>query len=589
MKDVNWYTGSLFSLGVFAFVKSLFTWNIDPIWPFILITALVIVLDLFPIILPNGHEFVFGSIGSLLILFEFGFSACMLSFVISYTFIFLKKYRSFRKIKWFRYFTSLGMTFIALSISYALINVTENINLLIRVFLVASAFEIINYFLFIGIRRTVLGIPVSHNLTTTIPTQMILILTYVTALPRLLSINSHDLIKLGNELISTAIFMLIIIFLSRAYSKDITKRKQTETELRKNEAKYRHITENTSDLIWVLDVNGVFRYASPSSKWVLGLEPEELEGKFMIRRVHPENASNLRKVYTEAIRTKRSYQAEFRYRHSGGDWVIIEAHGKPVIGENGDVESIVVVARDVTKRKQTEELLRKSDKLSAVGQLAAGVAHEIRNPLTTIKGFLHLIKSGSCKVEYLDIALSEIERMESIINEFLMLSKPQAKNFKITDPRILIKNVITLLTTQAILKNVQILYEFDSNVPFVMCDENQLKQVFINLIQNAIEAMPDGGNILIHVKKPDTGNILIRVIDQGHGISEDRIHRLGEPFYSTKEKGTGLGLMISYKIVQEHNGTIEVQSKINEGTTVDVLLPSYREEAGGFDAQSQNR
>lgn len=244
--------------------------------------------------------------------------------------------------------------------------------------------------------------------------------------------------------------------------------------------------------------------------------------------------------------------------------------------ESNDVH-ILCIANDITERKLAEETIRKSDKLTVVGELAAGVAHEIRNPITTIQGFLQFIKPNNKDERYFDIMLSEIERIKLIINEMLVLSKPQVKKPEMKDVREICQTIIELFESQANLNNYEIMTEFDSNIPEIWCEANELKQVFVNILKNAMESMIDGGQIFVQIKKKDEENIVIRFIDQGVGIEQERIDRLGEPFYSTKEKGTGLGLMVSYRIIEQHNGQIKVSSKKNQGTTVDVILPINQE------------
>lgn len=141
------------------------------------------------------------------------------------------------------------------------------------------------------------------------------------------------------------------------------------------------------------------------------------------------------------------------------------------------------------------------------------------------------------------------------------------------DGVVVLNQVVLLFSTQSILNNVEIIEEHDSEVPRIYCDENQIKQVFINILQNAVDAMPNGGIIKTQVLCHDSELIKFRFIDQGCGISSERIKYIGEPFYSSKEKGTGLGLMVSNKIVHEHGGSIHIESMVNEGTIVDVMLP----------------
>lgn len=356
---------------------------------------------------------------------------------------------------------------------------------------------------------------------------------------------------------------------------DITKRKQTEEALRKSESEYRLIAENMQDLIRVIDTNGVIQYASPSHESVLGFSPSVYKGSLFYGLMHPDDISKTQEQFSQVISTKTPRQVEFRYKHCNGGWVYVESCGTPVLNEQDEITSIVIVGRDISERKKAEDLIRKSEKLSVVGQLAAGVAHEIRNPLTSIKGFVQLLQQELDKPFFTDVILSEIKRIESIVGEFLTLAKPQTPQMKEIDVIVLLEQVILLFDSQALLHNVEFIQEVDSDsdLPPIYCDANQIKQVFINILQNAIEAMTHGGIIKILINWEDSDSIKIRFIDQGCGIPKERIKKIGEPFYSTKEKGTGLGLMISQKIVQEHRGTMKIESTINQGTTVEVILP----------------
>ena len=264
---------------------------------------------------------------------------------------------------------------------------------------------------------------------------------------------------------------------------------------------------------------------------------------------------------------------EHRIKHLDGSMFFFEVSSLSIVF--GGKECILSIGKDITSRKvHTEGLLQKSEKLAMLGQMAAGIAHEIRNPLTSIKGFIHLLKSNNLDEEYFDIVFSELERINSIVGEFLVLAKPSVANFVEQDVTILIKDIVTLIDTQSILSNVQIFVEFDRDLPMVNCEKNQLKQVFLNIIKNSIEAMPNGGNIDVKVKAKEEGKISIEIIDQGIGIPKERMSTLGEPFYSTKEKGTGLGLMTCFKIIESHNGQFIINSKLNEGTTIEIILPT---------------
>jgi PAS domain S-box-containing protein len=246
----------------------------------------------------------------------------------------------------------------------------------------------------------------------------------------------------------------------------------------------------------------------------------------------------------------------------------------PLLDENMDVDGWAVIIRDITEKKQAQELLIKSEKLSIAGELAAGIAHEIRNPITSIKGFLQLMQSSNFEKRiYFDIMSSEINRIEQILSELLMLAKPQAVHFARKDVTSLIRDVVTLLGPQATLNNVQIITDFKTDIALIMCEENQIKQVCINFIKNAIDAMPDGGNLVIQLASLSNQELVIRFIDEGSGIPEELISKLGQPFYTTKEKGTGLGFMVSKRIIENHQGTVTICSEIGKGTVIEVKLP----------------
>jgi signal transduction histidine kinase len=173
---------------------------------------------------------------------------------------------------------------------------------------------------------------------------------------------------------------------------------------------------------------------------------------------------------------------------------------------------------------------------------------------------------------HLSIMESELERIQSIVHDFLMMAKPQKTNYQENNLEELFQHVITLLKTQAAAQNITINYEQDEMVSLLHCDGNQLKQVFINIIKNAAEAMPHGGNIDISINKKNE-HILIRIKDSGIGIPQEILTKLGEPFYTTKENGTGLGLMICFRIIEQHNGNISIESVEGSGTTFDIELP----------------
>jgi PAS domain S-box-containing protein len=358
--------------------------------------------------------------------------------------------------------------------------------------------------------------------------------------------------------------------MTASYQKEL---KQTLLTLEVSEAKYRLIAENTSDLIMVMTKEHSISYFSPSHNLVLGYNDSELENVEICKFIHPEDIQNFENTINNMFKNRESQSMEFRYKHKVGHWIDFESRCMPVMGEHGCIEHIVIISRDISERKKAEEFLLQSEKLSIVGELAAGVAHEIRNPLTTIKGFVQLYKKENSSIEFNDLLLSELERIETITSEMLSLGKPQAIQLKRTDLRELIENTLDLLQPQAHMNDIQFKLEFEESPYFITSEKNQLKQVFLNILKNAMEAMNEGGVIQINLRKESEQECIISFQDQGIGIPEELLPRLGEPFYSLKEKGTGLGLMICHKIIKQHQGDILYKSEVNIGTLVEIKLP----------------
>ncbi|MBN2981451.1 MULTISPECIES: two-component system sensor histidine kinase NtrB [Cohnella] len=236
--------------------------------------------------------------------------------------------------------------------------------------------------------------------------------------------------------------------------------------------------------------------------------------------------------------------------------------------------------QDVTHLMQLEEQVRRSDRLKMIGQVAAGTAHEIRNPLTAIKGFMQLLgkalaeRDMNRELEYVGIVLSELDRVNSLVNEFLLLSKPKEVRLVPVYLGALFGEMLPMLHSDAILYDVNLNYEPADNLPPVYADKEMLKQVFLNLGKNAIEAMGTGGTLVIKERGPLPGGreVSVEIRDNGPGIAEELLERVFDPFFTTKEQGTGLGLSICQRIVHELGGRIGVKSGPG-GTTFTVSLP----------------
>ncbi|WP_026576316.1 ATP-binding protein [Bacillus sp. UNC438CL73TsuS30] len=399
---------------------------------------------------------------------------------------------------------------------------------------------------------------------------------YIVTVPIIFNILRHKPLFHFQYLLFVLLGVILGALLIESYERlhrIIIEKKQMEKTLAESESNYRLIAENTSDLIMVMKRDHSVQYFSPSHELVLGYKGIKLEKFELCKFIHPDDVGMFKDTIEWMFENKESVSMEFRFHHKDSYWIEFESRCMPVECENNSVEHIVIISRDISERKKAEEILLQSEKLSIVGELAAGVAHEIRNPLTTIKGFIQLYKTENGPIQFNELILSELERIETITSELLSLGKPQAIQLKKTELRNLIESILELLAPQALMNNIQLKLTFEDPDFLIICERNQLKQVFLNLLKNAFEAMPNGGEIHVHLRNGTDGTVIISVRDEGFGIPEELLPRLGEPFYTLKEKGTGLGLMICHKLIKQHHGRIHYQSKIGEGTLVEITLP----------------
>ncbi|WAH36223.1 PAS domain-containing sensor histidine kinase [Alicyclobacillus dauci] len=304
----------------------------------------------------------------------------------------------------------------------------------------------------------------------------------------------------------------------------------------------------------------------------------------MMAMIHPRDRTRVMEAIARSLNEPDVvHDTEIRVIRSDGNIRMVHLHGSTHYDEFGQPVQMFGTVQDITDRKRTEEALRKSEKLAVAGELAAGMAHEIRNPLTTLKGFLDLIRtieSEEKREEYYRIMDGSIKQIELISGEMLALAKPQVKCLAERDVTDILRTVVQLLNAEAILHDVEIHIEAPYRPIKIICDENQIKQVFVNITKNAIESMPSGGRLTITMGEQDQ-LVTITFTDTGCGISNDRIRKLGEPFYTTKEKGTGLGLMVSNKILADHHGHMSFESEVGKGTKVTVTLPIVSAESKG--------
>ncbi|TXK85310.1 PAS domain S-box protein [Paenibacillus sp. N3.4] len=337
------------------------------------------------------------------------------------------------------------------------------------------------------------------------------------------------------------------------------------------EESFKQLIENWPDAFIVVKQDRCVYSNQAGLKLMRAEYPEQLIGHSVYEFQYKENYEDIKMMMEQILSGQTLRNIPYKFYRVDGRSIDVEFTAIPSMYEEDP--AIHLLLRDITEQIKTEELMRISDKLNAAGQLAAGIAHEIRNPLTAIKGFVQLTQWKYPESRhYFDIIKSEVERIELITGELLLLAKPEMKSAQTKDVCGILDQVSTLLESQGIMNNVQIITDYSGSPLSVMCDANQLKQVFINLLKNAIEVMPKGGEIRIQAEA-DHEQVKIAIMDQGPGIPPEQLGQIGQPFFTTKSNGTGLGLTVSYKIIQNHGGSINVHNDPSGGAVFTIKLP----------------
>ncbi|MBP3041212.1 PAS domain S-box protein [Bacillaceae bacterium Marseille-Q3522] len=331
---------------------------------------------------------------------------------------------------------------------------------------------------------------------------------------------------------------------------------------------------NAASIVAITDACGNITYVNDKFIKISQYQEHELIGRNhnIVNSGYHTNA--FFKELWRTIGNGQIWNGEIRNKRKDGSYYWVDTTIVPFINKKGKPYQYLSIRNDITERKRTEEMIHRQDKLAAVGQLAAGVAHEIRNPMTSIKGYaeyLLLDENSKDKKELLTIIVEEIERVNGIVEDFMLLAKPNQLKIEEKNIIAIMDDVISLLDYDARKRNVHISFPHKQDGMKLKCDENRLKQVFLNIIKNGIEAMPDGGDLTVTCERDKT-KIHITIHDTGEGIAEENLKKIGEPFYTTKKDGTGLGLMISFQIIENHHGKVYIESEVKKGTTFHIIF-----------------
>jgi len=361
---------------------------------------------------------------------------------------------------------------------------------------------------------------------------------------------------------------------NRALSAEVTERARAEAALRRSEQRFR-VALKSGDIA-VAHVDRDLRYT-----WIYNPQPgllsEDAVGHRDDELVPREGVAALMAVKREVIESESGVRREITM-DLGEDTRTYDVLAEPLHDQTGAVVGATVAALDITERRRNHLALLQAEKLALAGKLSATFAHEIKNPLQAVIGCLGLareaVAEGRDSSRYFEVISNELARLNRLVSQMRDLHRPPGDERRVlADVNALIERVLTLSEQEASSRGVEVVRNLDLRVPTLFLGVGQMEQVFLNLVLNAIDAMPDGGCLTVSTQNGEDSGVRIAVSDTGVGIPPDRVERIFEGFYSTKSDGLGLGLYISESIVRRHGGHIEVESSVGRGTTFTVWLP----------------
>lgn len=338
--------------------------------------------------------------------------------------------------------------------------------------------------------------------------------------------------------------------------KEIARRKQVEEQLRKLSS----ALEQSPSMIVITDTEGCIEYVNQKFTGVTGYLPEEVVGRNIFNQQHDQNFEQFRQMRSAVYRGEE-WREEILNKKKNGESYWEYVSFSPFRNKAGVITHLIRASEDITEHKNIEKEMARLERLNLVGEMAAGIGHEIRNPMTSVRGFLQLLggkKECTKYREYFQIMIDELDRANSIITEYLNLAKNKAVQKRVCNLKQILTTMYPLIEADAIKADHYLKMEL-SDVPDLLLDEKEIRQVVLNLVRNGLEAMPHSG-ILVVKTFTDGDEVVLAVQDQGKGIEPALLEKIDTPFFTTKDDGTGLGLPVCYSIAARHNAAISIDT-----------------------------
>ena len=344
------------------------------------------------------------------------------------------------------------------------------------------------------------------------------------------------------------------------------------------ENKHKVILDIIPSTILTVNVHGLLIFANKAAEQRSGIKASDVVGKKYIDILFDGCKKTEDGKYTslvlETLETGKVFtDVEREYPGRG----IFRVTTSVIRDKEGNIVEVIGMAHDLGPRKQLEQAAIRSEKLAAVGAMAAGIAHEIRNPLTSVRGFIQLLEpelAESKKKGYLSIILEELDRVNNVLTDFLGFAKPAPPQRQRVEVGVLLEEIHLLTGSEALLREITLNFVCPVALPRIYIDKDQMKQVFLNILKNAFDAVGPRGEVKVSaVWEPLFQNVSLIIKDNGTGMDKQTAARIFDPFFTTKESGTGLGMAVTLQIIKNHDGEIQVDSIPGYGTTFTITLP----------------
>lgn len=358
---------------------------------------------------------------------------------------------------------------------------------------------------------------------------------------------------------------------------------------------YRSIIQNINGGLITIDLKGEITFVNRAAAQMLGYEVEEILGEHISELFYDDDESQkcLRVLFLPG---KRIDEKEVSFRQKDSSSIFVGLNTSPLHDEDNKFDGVVLLFRDLTEVRHLKLQIERMERLALLGELAAGIAHEIRNPLAGIKAAAQVLEESfgadDFRYQIVERIVREVDKSNRLLKEFFKFAKPTKPKLNFHDIEMIIDGVYLLLAPKIKKRTINFFTDFNSDVPQVYVDETQLEQVILNLFLNAVDAMPGGGILTVStfrkklrvldkekekldVSDNELNYVIVEISDTGRGIKEEDLDKVFNPFFTTKTEGLGLGLSICSRLVEENGGKLDVTSEVGKGTTFVLALPAF--------------